>query len=29
LIMRFPQSDWYMLPTLETVYYMLGAYLER
>jgi phosphatidyl-N-methylethanolamine N-methyltransferase len=29
LIMRFPQSGWYMLPTLETVYYMLGAYLER
>jgi phosphatidyl-N-methylethanolamine N-methyltransferase len=29
LIMRFPQSDWYMLPTLETVYYVLGAYCER
>jgi hypothetical protein len=28
LIMRFPHSDWYMLPTLETVYYVLGAYFE-
>jgi phosphatidyl-N-methylethanolamine N-methyltransferase len=29
LIMRFPHNDWYMLPALETVYYMLGAYFER
>jgi hypothetical protein len=28
LIMRFPHHDWYMLPALETVYYMLGASLE-
>jgi hypothetical protein len=28
LILRFPQSDWYILPTLETVYYLLGAYSE-
>jgi methylene-fatty-acyl-phospholipid synthase len=29
LIMRFPHQDWYMLPALETVYYVLGASLER
>ncbi|MGB7952244.1 MAG: methyltransferase [Candidatus Binatia bacterium] len=29
LVMRFPQDDWYLLPVLETVYYTLGAYLER
>jgi len=29
LIMRFPHDDWYLLPALETVYYMLGAYFER
>lgn len=29
LIMRFPHSDWSILPTLETVYYVLGAYFER
>jgi methylene-fatty-acyl-phospholipid synthase len=29
LVMRFPQDDWYILPALETVYYALGAYLER
>jgi hypothetical protein len=28
LIMRFPHHDWYMLPALETVYYVLGASLE-
>jgi len=28
LIMRFPHSDWYMLPTLVTVYYTLGSYFE-
>lgn len=29
LVMRFPHDDWYILPLLETVYYSLGAYLER
>jgi hypothetical protein len=29
LTMRFPNDDWYMLPTLETVYYILGAYFEQ
>jgi methylene-fatty-acyl-phospholipid synthase len=29
LIMRFPYDDWYLLPAIETVYYGLGAYLER
>jgi phosphatidyl-N-methylethanolamine N-methyltransferase len=29
LAMRFPHDDWYMLPTLETVYYVLGAYFEQ
>ena len=29
LVMRFPHDDWYMLPALETVYYVLGAYFER
>jgi hypothetical protein len=28
VIMRFPHGDWYMLPTLETVYYTLGASFE-
>jgi hypothetical protein len=28
LIMRFPQNDWYVLPALETVYYVLGASFE-
>jgi len=27
--MRFPHDDWYILPALETVYYVLGAYFER
>ena len=26
--LRFPYSDWYVLPSLETVYYVLGAYFE-
>lgn len=25
----FPYDDWYLLPTLETVYYVLGAYFEQ
>ena len=29
LAMRFPHGDWYLLPTLETVYYVLGAYFEQ
>lgn len=29
LVMRFPHDDWYILPALETVYYSLGAHLER
>ena len=29
LIMRFPHDDWYLLPSLETVYYILGAYFEQ
>jgi methylene-fatty-acyl-phospholipid synthase len=28
LIMRFPHHDWYLLPALETLYYVLGASLE-
>lgn len=29
LCMRFPCDDWYVLPLLETVYYVLGAYYEH
>jgi len=29
LAMRFPHSDWAVLPSLETVYYVLGAYWEQ
>jgi hypothetical protein len=29
LVMRFPHDDWYIVPALETVYYVLGAYFER
>jgi methylene-fatty-acyl-phospholipid synthase len=29
LAMRFPHDDWYLLPTLETAYYALGAYYEQ
>jgi methylene-fatty-acyl-phospholipid synthase len=29
LAMRFPHPDWAALPALETVYYILGAYLEQ
>jgi methylene-fatty-acyl-phospholipid synthase len=28
LVARFPYDDWYALPALETVYYLLGAKLE-
>ncbi|MGE4091755.1 MAG: hypothetical protein AB7G75_13035, partial [Candidatus Binatia bacterium] len=27
--MRFPQDDWYLLPTLETLYYVMGIYFEN
>ncbi len=27
--MRFPHPDWYMLPVLETVFYILGAHFEQ
>jgi methylene-fatty-acyl-phospholipid synthase len=29
IAIRFPQPDWYLLPLLETVYYGVGARLER
>jgi methylene-fatty-acyl-phospholipid synthase len=29
LVLRFPQDDWAILPLLETVYYAVGARLER
>ena len=29
LAMRFPHDDWYLLPMLETGYYVLGAYFEQ
>jgi methylene-fatty-acyl-phospholipid synthase len=29
LIMRFPEPDWLVLPLLSTVYYLIGARLER
>jgi methylene-fatty-acyl-phospholipid synthase len=29
IAMRFPRSDWYVLPCLETSYYFLGAYFEE
>ncbi|HUL73260.1 MAG TPA: methyltransferase [Vicinamibacterales bacterium] len=29
LALRFPHADWYVLPVLETVYYVIGARLER
>jgi methylene-fatty-acyl-phospholipid synthase len=28
LIMRFPYADWYVIPAIETVYYVLGARFE-
>jgi methylene-fatty-acyl-phospholipid synthase len=28
-IMRFPQTDWLVLPALETAYYLVGACLEE
>lgn len=27
-IMRFPHDDWFVLPALETSYYLVGGYLE-
>lgn len=29
LALRFPHDDWYILPTLQTAYYVLGAYFEQ
>lgn len=29
IAMRFPRGDWYLLPSLETIYYFLGACLEQ
>ena len=29
LAARFPHADWYLLPTLETLYYVLGAHFEQ
>ena len=29
MIIRFPYPDWYLLPALETVYYVAGGYLEQ
>lgn len=29
LTTRFPHDDWYILPVLQTSYYLAGAYLEQ
>ena len=29
LVTRFPHDDWFMLPVLETVYYVLGIHFEQ
>lgn len=29
LLFRYPGTDWYLIPFVETVFYMLGAYLEK
>lgn len=29
LVLRYPAADWLALPALETVYYALGAWVER
>jgi len=28
LLVRFPHDDWYALPVLETIYYLVGMWLE-
>jgi phosphatidyl-N-methylethanolamine N-methyltransferase len=28
-VMRYPHADWYLLPAVETVYYVAGAVLEE
>jgi phosphatidyl-N-methylethanolamine N-methyltransferase len=28
LMMRFPHGDWFVLPMLETIYYVVGSHLE-
>lgn len=29
LAMGFPHDDWYLLPALQTIYYLAGAYFEQ
>lgn len=29
LVLRFPHPDWWVLPAVETLYYAVGAHLER
>jgi hypothetical protein len=29
LLVRFPFADWFALPLLSSVYYAIGAHLER
>jgi phosphatidyl-N-methylethanolamine N-methyltransferase len=29
IAMRFPRADWFLIPVLETVYYLLGAHFEQ
>ncbi len=29
VVVRFPHPDWYVLPALETLYYVCGAYFEQ
>jgi methylene-fatty-acyl-phospholipid synthase len=29
IALQFPRHDWYAIPLLESVYYAIGAYLER
>ena len=29
VVMRFPNDDWFVLPVLETLYYVLGARFEQ
>jgi len=29
MLTRFPSPDWYLLPTVEAIYYSIGAWLEN
>ncbi|MGH7963640.1 MAG: methyltransferase [Candidatus Binatia bacterium] len=29
VVIGFPHDDWYLLPTLQTAYYVAGAYFEK